>query len=273
MNYDPYSLRRKHKETQSIPTEGAFTKCHQAWDKTVQYSRHGNSSREENKMNSFWRWYTAPGMAGHSPHTRCYSHPQLDKVRFRDAKSLVWMSFSWGQVPVGLILISFCFEKCPIEKKNSYGPMHSIFSTEWGAQSLHVTGFPDSRWTAKRRAHCCCKLCSISLYRSIIHHLENEISDFTSFHNFGFRYIWNHQELVRMETITETYDFIIIFISYHRIISIFAKNHRFENFYHLYSTEFLVSSFWNWKKKKRKKHRPLGFKETNGSTYLCVSMG
>lgn len=25
--------------------------------------------------------------------------------------------------------------------------------------------------------------------------------------------------------------------------------------------------------KKRKKHRPLGFKETNGSTYLCVSMG
>lgn len=185
MNYDPYSLRRKHEETQSIPTEGAFTKCHQAWDKTVQHSRHGNSSREENVMNSFWRWYSARGIVGHSPHTRCYSHPQLEKVRFRDAKSLVWMSFSWGQVPVGLVHVPFSFEKCPTENKNSYGSMHSIFSTEWGAQFPHVAGFPDSIWTAKRRAHCCCKLHSISLSKSIIHHLENEINDFTSFHNFA----------------------------------------------------------------------------------------
>ena len=192
--------------------------------------------RKRMKWTLFWRWYSARGMVGHGPHTTCYSHPQLEKVRFRDAKSLVWMSFSWGQVPVGLVHVPFCFEKCPTENKNSYGSMHSIFSTEWGAQFLHVAGFPDSIWTAKRRAHRWCKLHSISLSKSIIHHLENEINDFTSFHNFGFRYIWNCQELVRMQTITETYHFIIIFISYHRIISIFAKNHRFEHFYHQYST-------------------------------------
>ena len=85
MNYDPCSLRKKHEETQSIPTEGAFTKCHQAWDKTVQDSRHGNSSKEENEMNSFlevilctghgWAWSTYHMLfsptAGESEVQRC----------------------------------------------------------------------------------------------------------------------------------------------------------------------------------------------------------
>ena len=134
---------------------------------------------------------------------------------------------------------------------------------------LRVAGFTDSKWRAKRRARCCCKLCHISLPGPIMHYMESEIDDFASFLNFGMAS--NIYEIVRSlsgwkpsQKPTISLSFLLVikesFRCLPKIIDLKTS-----------TTNSLLSST-SAISETEKMHRPLGFKEKNGSTYLYVSV-